>query len=58
VSKQSGNRSDNSELQKMLKTGIDLTWSDNTILNKVQFGRDGTIMVDLGTADQELGTSI
>ena len=58
VSKQSGNRSHNSELQNLLKTGIDLTWSDNTILNKVQFGRDGTIMVDLGTAGQELGTSI
>ena len=58
MSKQSGNRSHNSELQKLLKTGIDLTWSDNTILNKVQFGRDGTIMVDLGTAGQELGTSI
>jgi hypothetical protein len=52
------NRPDNSELQKMLKTGIDLTWSDNTILNKVQFGRDGTIMVDLGNTGQELGTSI
>ena len=50
--------SDNSELQKMLKTGIDLTWSDNTVLNKVQFGRDGTIMVDLGNTGQELGTSI
>ena len=52
------NRSDNSELQKMLKTGIDLTWSDNTVLSKVQFGRDGTIMVDLGNTGQELGTSI
>jgi hypothetical protein len=42
----------------MLKTGIDLTWSANTVLNKVQFGRDGTIMVDLGNTGQELGTSI
>jgi hypothetical protein len=55
---QSRNRSDNSELQKMLKTGIDLTWSDNTVLSKVQFGRDGTIMVDLGNTGQELGKSI
>ena len=55
---QSRNRSDSSELQKMLKTGIDLTWSDNTVLSKVQFGRDGTIMVDLGNTGQELGKSI
>jgi hypothetical protein len=42
----------------MLDQGISLRWSDNTVLNKVQFGRDGTIMVDLGNKGQELGTSI
>ena len=57
MKKQPRNRSDNSELQKMLNDGILLNWSDNTNLNQVQFGRDGTIKVDLGNQSQELGTS-
>jgi hypothetical protein len=51
------NRSDNSELQKMLKDGILVDWSANTNLNQIQFGRNGTITVDLGNTGQELGTS-
>ena len=57
MKKQPRNRSDNSELQKMLNDGILLNWSDNTNLNQVQFGSDGTIKVDLGNQSQELGTS-
>ena len=41
----------------MLNDGILLNWSANTNLNQVQFGRDGTIKVDLGNQGQELGTS-
>ena len=41
----------------MLNDGILLNWSDNTNLNQVQFGSDGTIKVDLGNQSQELGTS-
>ena len=58
MKKQPRNRSDNSELQKLLKDGIFLDWSGNTNLNQVQFGRDGTMKINLSNPGQEPGTGI